>query len=389
MKILEIEPFGRGGILHYAHNLAVALADRGHEATLLTSASFELEGQSSASSHVRVVMTLGRFSRRFVHRTPALLRGLLLKIEAVFDAAAAAVVARRLRPDIVHFHSANTSALLYLLCLQAAGRPIVVTAHVVTPHEPVRFQKTIYRLLHLLGDLTIAHSEFDRKRLIEELRLSPEKIAVIPHGEYGFFEREAPAPSRVEARRRLGLGPDDEVALFFGYIREYKGLDLLLDAWPQVSQARPRARLVAAGDPVRLDEARRREFESQADRMGAVHHFRYIPFDEVPQYFAAADVLVMPYRHISQSGVLFLALSLGVPVIATEVGGLGELLEHGRTAMLIPPESISELAEVVVDVLGDEALRTRLSDNGRVLAQEHSWEAIADRTVRALGPLMR
>ena len=120
------------------------------------------------------------------------------------------------------------------------------------------------------------------------------------------------------ARRSLGLGPRDEVALFFGYIREYKGLDLLLEAWPAVADARPAARLVVAGDPVRLSPERRGELERWAERLGAVHRFGYVPFSEVARYFAAADALVMPYRHISQSGVVGARIAGPLRLCATD-----------------------------------------------------------------------
>ncbi len=178
------------------------------------------------------------------------------------------------------------------------------------------------------------------------------------------------------------------MALFFGYIREYKGLDLLLEAWEAVRDSRPGARLVVAGDPVRLAPERREELEAWAVRLGAVARFEYIPFSDVARYFAAADVLVMPYRHISQSGVLYLALSLGVPVVATRVGALPEMLRDGDSAVLVPLESPSALAEALIRVLGDPGLRDRLAEGGRRVAKEHSWPSIAERTERAFVRLL-
>ena len=101
------------------------------------------------------------------------------------------------------------------------------------------------------------------------------------------------------------------------------------------------------------------------------------------RYFAAADVLAMPYRHISQSGVLYLALSLGVPVVATTVGALPEVLRHDDSALLVPPESPAMLADALSRLLGDSELRGRLAQGGRRLADEHSWPAIAAQTERA------
>jgi glycosyltransferase involved in cell wall biosynthesis len=142
-----------------------------------------------------------------------------------------------------------------------------------------------------------------------------------------------------------------------------------------------------AGDPVRLGSGRRRELETWARGLGAVCRFEYIPFADVPRYFGAADVLVMPYRHVSQSGVLYLALSLGLPVVATRVGGLAEVLSDGDSAVLVPPESPPALAEGLVRVLGDPELRARLVRGGRRVADEHSWSSIAEQTEAAFARL--
>lgn len=378
MRILEIETFGRGGLAHYAFNLARALAERGHEVTLVTAAGFELR-EHKGSMGFEIVEALGRAGDRFGSLLPAFLLPLLRKIEAIFDAFSVIRLARRLRPDVIHLHCTNQIALLYVALLRRLSTVLVTTAHVVMPHEPVRFQRSIYRRIHGSGDLIVAHSVFDRRRLLTEFGVAPERVCVIPHGEYSFFEHGAPV-DRMTARQGLGLEPQHEVALFFGYIREYKGLDILLEAWPEVAQARPEARLVVAGDPIQLDPERCRELQQWAARLGVVHNFGYVPFSDVQRYFAAADVLIMPYRHISQSGVLYLALSLGLPVVATRVGALAELLDDGDNALLVPSESPENLACAVIRVLGDAGLRERLREGGLRLAEKHSWPSIAEQT---------
>ena len=289
----------------------------------------------------------------------------------------------------MHLHCTNQIALAYLILLRLTGVPVAVTAHVVTAHERTRVQDAVHRRIHRLSPLIIAHSEFDRTRLIEEFAIDPGRVIVIAHGEYGFFGHDAAPVEPEAARRQLGLDPGDEVALFFGYIREYKGLDVLLDAWPAVAKARPGARLVVAGDPVRLDAARRDALLAAATRVGAVHRFGYVPFSEVTGYFAAADVLVLPYRHVSQSGVLFLALAHGLPVVATRVGALPEVLRDGESGLLVPPESPGALAEALVRLFGDADLRRRLAAGGRAVAARHAWPAIAERTESGLGGTRR
>lgn len=379
MRILEIETFGRGGLTHYAYNLSCALAERGHEVTLLTTAAYELE-ERGIPPGLRVVKPLGRLSDRAERSMPRSFLSFLRKAEAVYDAFTAVAFARRLGPDVIHFHSTNSSSLIYLTLLRLLRVPVVSTAHVVTPHERAAPRDAIHRRIHRLSDLVVAHSQYDRKRLLEEVGVTPGSVVVIPHGEYGFFERGGEATDRESARRSLGLASQDEVVLFFGYIREYKGLDVLLDAWPVILASRPAARLVVAGDTGRLAPLRRQELRTQADGLGVVHRFEYVPFAEVAKYFAAANLLVMPYRHISQSGVLYLALSLSVPVVTTRVGALPEVLDDGESALLVPPESPADLSAAIIRLLADPGLQDRLARGGRRVARDHSWPSIAERT---------
>lgn len=383
LRILQVEAFGRGGLAHYVSNLAGELASRGHRVTLVTAVDYELAGSTEPPANLQVEPLTAPASRAAGAAGSGFLSSWARKIAAIRDAFAVVRLARRLDPDVIHLHSTNPIALLYLGLFRLLRRPIVYTAHVVTPHEPMRFEKPIYGSIHKLSHLIIAHSESDRRRLLEEFSLAPWRVAVIPHGEYGFFERHRQRPGTETAREALGVEPQEEVALFFGYIREYKGLDLLLAAWPTVAAARPEARLLIAGDPVQLSHDRRRELAAWATRLGAVHRFSYIPFSEVTQFFSAADVLVMPYRRISQSGVLFLALALGVPVVATRVGALPELLDDGESALLVSPESTSELADALIRALGDAELRAHLARGGRRVAAQHSWLSIARQTETA------
>lgn len=382
MRILEIETFGRGGLIHYAYNLSCALASRGHDVTLVTTVAYELEGRS-LPPNLRVVKAIGPWTQR-IATWPKVLQGIARKLEAILDAWKVAVLARRLGPDVVHIHCTNPVSLVYHVFLRCLGLRLTATAHVVTPHERIGLQSLVYRVVHRSCHLVIAHSEFDRQRLLNEFAVDQKRTVVIPHGEYGFFaSHEHQGADRDAARQALGLAADQQVALFFGYIREYKGLDLLLEAWPTVQEQQKDTRLVIAGDPVRLSASRRAELEEQAETVGAVHHFGYVPFEDVARYFAAADVLVMPYRHISQSGVLYLALALGVPVLATRVGALPEMLVDGESAVLVPPESPDALAEGLLRLFGDSALRERLAAGGKHVAESHSWPAIAQRTETA------
>ncbi len=388
MKILEVETFGRGGLTHYVDNLSRALAAKGHRVSIVTTEGYELDEGEPLPADVQIIRAIGVTTDDGATRPSSRLQGWRRKGRAVLDAFRVARVARRLRPDVIHVHCTNEIVLLHLALLRLLRIPLVFTAHQVTPHEPIRLQDSLYRTIHRLAPHIIAHSEFDRDRLRREFGVAQDRVSVIPHGEYGFFDRIGPPPDRDQARRELGLGKDDQVALFFGYIREYKGLDLLLEAWPAVAAAQPAARLLVAGDPVRLPPPRREELAAWAERLGALHHFGYVSLADVSRYFRAADVLVLPYREICQSGVLLAGLALGVPVIATSVGGLTEMLRDGHNAVVIPPESPEALARALVRVLGDPSLRTSLAAAGLQTASEHAWPAIGERTVQLFEALL-
>ncbi len=387
MRILEVEVFGRGGLTHYVFNLSRALAARGNTVSLATTVDCEVAAPAAAAG-IEVLPVVGRWGtrppegesrwRRFVRRFGVLV-----------DAFRVARLAFRQRHDVVHLHCTNQAALLYILLLRFAGRRVVYTAHQVTAHETNRFRDAVFCAIHRLSHLVIAHSEVDRRRLEEECGVGVDRSVVIGHGDYAFFDRIGEGPDRRTARRSLGFDESDQVVLFFGYIRPYKGLDVLLDAWEEVRSRRPRARLLIAGDPVQLGAEARRELVDRADRAGAVHRFEYIPLADVTGYFRCADVVALPYRAISQSGVLFLALSLGVAVVATRVGALPEVLEDRSSALLIRAESRDELASSLVEVLGDDALRRRLVEGGLAVARAHSWTSIAEQTERAMVDVAR
>jgi len=212
-------------------------------------------------------------------------------------------------------------------------------------------------------------------------RLKPGAIRRrVPHPLYAQFDRGR--WTRETARAKLGLDPHGEVAVFFGYIRRYKGLDVLLQAWPRVRAQRP-VTLVVGGEFYE-DAAPYRALAAAAGGEPVVKLLdRYLPDDEVEALFKAADVLVLPYRSATQSGVSHVAYAMGVPVILTDVGGLGETVEAESTGLVVPPEDPAALAQAVVRFFA-EGLGPRLRAGVEAMRRTHSWEALAEHVI-ALG----
>ncbi len=153
--------------------------------------------------------------------------------------------------------------------------------------------------------------------------------------------------NQAEERAALGFSADDKVMLFFGYVRKYKGLDILLHTFPSIKQKHPTAKLLVVGEFYDNPEeyisiAREKGMESDI-----VFVNKFIPNEEVGKYFAAADIVVQPYRSATQSGILNVAYSFGVPAVVTKVGGLEEYVDNNKTGIIVEPDSTDAICEGV------------------------------------------
>ncbi|MCP3856848.1 MAG: glycosyltransferase family 4 protein [Actinomycetia bacterium] len=192
-------------------------------------------------------------------------------------------------------------------------------------------------------------------------------IHVIPHGELASVYRRF-APTGPDPRQ-----PHD--ILFYGRRFAYKGLDVLIEAMDQVVARVPTARLVIAGRGSPLPW-------SPDDAPGWVEiHDGFVDDVTTAALFDRCGVVALPYREASQSGVLALALGVGRALVASDVGGLSELIEHDRTGLLVPPGDPQQLAQALIRVLDDPALMTTMATDQRELAQTTlSWDTIAEQT---------
>ncbi len=261
--------------------------------------------------------------------------------------------------------------------LRKRGTRVILVCDNLIPHEP-RFYDAAFSAWMLRnsdGYLVMSDSV---ERDLDTLKPGAPRRRV-PHPFYAQFDRGR--YTRESARALLGLSGD--VALFFGYVRHYKGLDTLLSAWKRVREQRPGATLVVAGEFYEKPEA----YEALALDAGGVRLLnRYIADDEVEALFRAADVTVLPYRSGTQSGVTHVAYALGSPVIATNVGGIAESVRDGETGLTCPPEDAPALARTIVRYFA-EGMREQMAAPIAALQAEHSWEALARSTVGLIDEL--
>ncbi len=190
-----------------------------------------------------------------------------------------------------------------------------------------------------------------------------------------MFENFGERIDRAEACRALGLNADERYLLFFGLIREYKGLDILLEAWESVR--RDGVKLIVAGEF--YDE--RQRYEPLFARLGdsVVLHDRFIPDASVKNYFSAADALVLPYRTATQSGVTQIAYNFSLPMIVTNVGGLPEIVPDGRVGFVCEPTARS-VADAIDRLYKDDAL-AHFAANFPAERKRFSWPTMCDKLV--------
>ena len=183
--------------------------------------------------------------------------------------------------------------------------------------------------------------------------------------------------SKEEARKRLEIIQKEKVLLFFGYVREYKGLKYLLQAMPLISAKEESIRLFVAGE-FGSDREEYRQLISKLGIQGRVSIVdRYMPDREVEQYFAAADLVVLPYVSATQSGIVQVAYGFTKPVVVTDVGGLPDVVDDGKTGYVVEPERPEAIAEAVLDFYrnGKENL---FEENIRKEAYRFSWERMGE-----------
>jgi glycosyltransferase involved in cell wall biosynthesis len=277
---------------------------------------------------------------------------------------------------------------LLMLYYRLMGRRVVMTAHNVNAGRrdltDGRLNRASLRIQYGMCDFVFVHTE-RMKRELEALGVSPEKAVVIPYG----INDAVPTTglTRHEARARLGVGAGEKTMLFFGQIAPYKGLDVLVASMPDLLQAGEPVRLLVVGKVKRgwedhWEQVQRRIRERGLDAH-VTRHVRFVPDEEIEQYFKAADVVILPYRDIFQSGVLFLASSFGVPVIATDVGSMRDDIIEDRTGLVCRPGDASDLGRAIARYFAGGLYRNldaRRDDIRQLASERHSWTKVAEIT---------
>jgi D-inositol-3-phosphate glycosyltransferase len=305
--------------------------------------------------------------------------------------------AARSDPKVLHILWNNKIEVfdrtILMLYYKVVGKKIAFTAHNVNQArrdaKDSWLNRATLRIQYQLCDHIFVHTQKMKEELCQDFGVAEKAVTVIRHPVNDAFPDTALTPAG--AKRRLGLRDDEKAILFFGRIRPYKGIEYLLDSFRLLSSdERAKYRLIVAGEPKRGSEDYLHKIQESVQRdfkQGQVIlRIQFIPDEEMEVYLKGADVLVLPYKEIFQSGVLFLAYSFGLPVVATDVGSFREEIVEGSTGFLCQPGDPADLAKAIEIYFTSDLFRN-LGVRRQVVKDyahaNHSWHAVAELTFKA------
>ncbi|MCZ6703704.1 MAG: glycosyltransferase family 4 protein [Ignavibacteria bacterium] len=266
--------------------------------------------------------------------------------------------------------------------LRVFHKRLVHTAHNILPHEQMKIDYFLNNLVYKSAEAIIVHSFSIKRKFLDNFKKDENKVFVVPHGNFDFFV-DANSDKEINNREVLNLNSNDKVMLFFGIVREYKGLNMLLDAFEIAANNVNGLKLLIAGSTA-SDEIRDEYVEKilslkHGDKIS--HKFEFIPIKEVPIYFKAADVVLLPYKEIDHSGIIHLAYSFGKPVIATRVGDFEEVIKHNKSGFILDTNDVDDLAKWIEIAFSDTSKLKEMGDYCLDLSEsKYSWKNVVAKT---------
>jgi len=301
--------------------------------------------------------------------------------------------AARSNPKILHILWNNKfeyfDRTLLMVYYKLVGKKLVFTAHNVNQGKRDSTDSILNRLTlriqYRLVDHIFTHTAKMKSEICQEFGVDEKSVTVIKYPINNAFPNTS--LSSLEAKTRLGIGPNEKTIVFFGRISRYKGIDCLLAAFQSLLGKDPCYRLIIAGNPKKGSETLVDEIRLVSDREPAkgkiILKAEFIPDEEMELYLKAADVLVLPYKDIFQSGILFLAYAFGLPVIATDVGSFREVIIEGKTGFICKPGDPVDLARIIEKFFTSDLYKNLNISRYEIKIRanrEHSWDAVGEST---------
>jgi len=306
------------------------------------------------------------------------------------------------KPKIFHILWNNKFEMfdrtLLTLYYRLLGKAVVLTAHNVNKLKrdstDTALNRLTLRIQYRLANHVFVHTPKMKSELMKEFGVPTGRITVIPFGINNSVPDTNLSPK--VAKERLGIRENQKTILFFGRIKPYKGLEYLIAAFQRLVRRHDDYQLIIAGQlekgSERYWESIQREIQEYVETGQIIPRIEFIPDGEIEVYFKGADVLVLPYREIFQSGVIFLGYSFGLPVLAADVGSLKEEIVEGETGFAFKPDDPVDLAQTITRYFASglfadlSSRRKRIQD---LATKRHSWEVVSQATANVYSDLLR
>jgi glycosyltransferase involved in cell wall biosynthesis len=376
VKTMMIEPVGVAGNAWYMRNLVDGLSKIGIEVTLLTSKPNEYDGQVNFTVKdplvqmttpwyikIRPIWAIDRLTR-------TIFNSLKTKSEII-----------KMNPEVVHYHFVIPIVDGFTIPKTAQRVASVITVHNVIPHRPgIEFNYDATFKIYSSVQRLLVHSRRNKTELLEQFPLLDEaKIAIVPHG----VEVPKKMYPKSEARTKLGLPLQNIIILFFGIIRQNKGLETLLKSIAILNSKDPNLpiTIVIAGTmPLNENFSKYEELIEQSGIFSKViTRIGFVTEEDIPVYFCACDILALPYtkNFKAQSGVLFQAYSYNLPAVVSDAGALGETVIEDGTGIVAQNNEVDSFADALEVLIRNDELRNQYQERIVNMREKYSWGKIA------------
>jgi len=255
-------------------------------------------------------------------------------------------------------------------------RKVVLTCHNIEPHEQTIFDKIFTKSVFSLVDHFVVHAKQNKIRLMKDYNKKDDRVHVIPHGTFDYFTKWK-KESQKELKKIFSIDQNKKVILFFGYIREYKGLRYLLKSMSKILQHNKNVHLLIAGELWQNIKDYKNDLKLIKNSITFFPH--YVLDNQVYKFFDTADILVLPYHNTEQtiSGPLLVGLAFGKPIIISPVGGIKEFIKDGENAIFSDGGDVNQLTDRIEMLLKNSKLQKKLGEKALKTNSLFKWENVA------------
>jgi len=293
-----------------------------------------------------------------------------------------------LKGDLIHLQWWIPSLIFVFLPLLIMAKikkiKIIITIHNILPHEHRIWNLFTDRIANLLiiplGDFYIVHNKRNKEKFMKIYNVKENKIGIITHGKLNLIQNKN--ISKKEAMNYLNLPLNKKIILFFGYIRPYKGIDILLESFYLLKNEIKDIFLLIVGQPIDITLKKYQKIIDKYKLNKDLYFYPgFVPENLIQYYFSSSDLVVLPYKHLdTHGGVGAIAVAFNKPLVVTDVGGLPEFVKD--RSIIAKPNDVIDLKNKIQLVLQDENIYNKLVNDSIELSKKLNWDDIAEQTVQ-------